>query len=117
MNFKYREYRPGKFQVYFSYQGKQVFIQTRGGKPLTSQYDAEQLVAESLGGEPPEWACESCPRRLNAVSALSKRRPMRNVVRCSRYCGIHKDFGLNCHMETPILIPWRRRGCPGNEGK
>jgi len=69
MNFRYREYRPGKWQVYFSYRGKQVFIQTSGGKPLTSQSDAEHLVGylELAGYNPKDWGKDKSFLFENAI--------------------------------------------------
>ena len=52
------------------------------------------VEAEDLDGKSPEWACKSCLRQLNSVNALSKCRAMRNVSRCSHYCGPHEKFHI-----------------------
>ena len=46
MNINYREYRPGKFQIYFSYHGKQVFIQKKfDGSPMKSIQDVRETIS------------------------------------------------------------------------
>jgi integrase len=58
MNFKIRQYRPGHYQVYFSHQGKQIFLQKGlNDGPIRSEGDAYLMVAylQSHGYHPQEW--------------------------------------------------------------
>ena len=60
MNTNYREYRPGKFQIYFSHKGKPFFIQKGyDRKPMRSpQYatNGSSIVPESLLDVAIKWA-------------------------------------------------------------
>ena len=56
--YHYRQYRPGKWQVYFSHQGKQVYLQKSvEGIPLRSENDCENLttILEIYGYDPKSW--------------------------------------------------------------